>query len=116
MAKGHQGWTLFWKNYDRLISSTRIELTRGPVFSSRLVIEEVTPDAVYYIESTAAGGEMNVRMLLKLPTVRMQSAEDTDLHALSASPPEHGPGGCAEQNIEQGPVVIEKRVTAGGAS
>ena len=73
-----------------------------------LLKEDISPDAVFNIEATAGDGEVNVRMLVELSAVGMQGAEDTDLHALSAGPPEHGPGGCAEQRIEQGPVVVEE--------
>lgn len=38
----------------------------------------------------------------------MQGAENANLHALSAGPPEHGAGGGTEQGIEQWPVVVEK--------
>ena len=38
----------------------------------------------------------------------MQGAEDADLHALFTGPPEHGPGGGAEECVEQGPVVVKK--------
>lgn len=47
-------------------------------------------------------------MLVELAAIGVQGAEDTDLHALFAGPPEHGPGGCPEQRIEKGPVVVEK--------
>lgn len=50
-----------------------------------------------------------MRMLVELSAVRMQGAEDTDLHTLFAGPPEHGAGGSPEQGIKQGPVVVEER-------
>lgn len=50
-----------------------------------------------------------MRMLVELSAVRMRGAEDTDLHALFAGPPEYGPGGSTEQGIQQeGPVVVEE--------
>lgn len=48
-------------------------------------------------------------MLVELSAVGMQGAEDANLHGLFAGPPEHGAGGCTEQGIKQGPVVVEKR-------
>ena len=47
-------------------------------------------------------------VLVELATVRMQGAEDTDLHAQFTGLPEHSPGGCPEQRIEKGPVVVEE--------
>lgn len=73
-----------------------------------LLKEEVAPDAMPDIESATGDGQVNMRMLVELATVRMQGAKNTDLHALSAGPSEHGAGGCTEQGIEQGPVIVEK--------
>ena len=73
-----------------------------------LLKEEVAPDAMPDIEAAAGDREVNVRMLVKLATVGVQGTEDTDLHALFAGPPEHGPGGSTEQDIEQGPVVVKE--------
>lgn len=70
--------------------------------------EDVTPDAVFNIEPAAGDGEVNVRMLVELATVGMQGAEDTDLQALFAGPPEHDAGGRAEQGVEEWPVVVEE--------
>ena len=75
---------------------------------SMLLKEDIAPDAMFYIKAATGDGEMNVRMLVELSAVRMQGAEDTDLHALFAGPPEHGAGGGTEQGIKQGPVVIEE--------
>nr|WP_325175774.1 hypothetical protein [Erwinia tracheiphila] len=47
-------------------------------------------------------------MLIKLPAVSMQGAEDSDLDTLPVHPLQHGTGGTAEQVVEQGPVVAEK--------
>nr|WP_252186002.1 hypothetical protein [Escherichia coli] len=66
------------------------------------------PDAELYIQSVVGDGLVNVRMLVELVTVRMQGAEDADYRVLFAGQAEHGPGGSAEQNIEQGPVVVKK--------
>src|SRR5690606_434173 len=73
-----------------------------------LLKEDIAPDAVPDIEAAAGDGEVNVRMLVELAAVGVQGAENTDLHALFAGPPEHGPGGGTEEGIEQGPVVVEK--------
>lgn len=70
--------------------------------------EDVTPDAVFNIDPAASDGQMNVRVLVELATIGMQGAEDTDLQALFACPPEHGAGGCAEQGVEKWPVVVEE--------
>lgn len=70
--------------------------------------EDISPDAVFYIQPTAGDGEVNVRMPVELATVGVQGTEDTDLQALFAGPPEHGAGGSAEQDIKQGPVVVEE--------
>ena len=73
-----------------------------------LLKEEVTPEAMFHVESATGDGEVNVRVLVELSAVRMQGAEDTDLHALFAGPPEHGSRSRTEQGIKQGPVVIEE--------
>lgn len=73
-----------------------------------LLKEDISPDAVFNVEATAGDGEVNMRMLLELTAIGMQGTENTDLHALFAGPPEHGPGGSAEQGIEQGPVVVKE--------
>lgn len=41
---------------------------------------------------------------MRMQVERMQGAKNTDLHALSAGPS----GGCTEQGIEQGPVIVGK--------
>lgn len=74
-----------------------------------LLKEEVAPDAVFNIEPAAGDGHVEMRMLIELATVGVQGAEDADLHTLFSGPPEHSSGGGAEQGIEQGPVVVEKR-------
>ena len=73
-----------------------------------LLKEEVVPDAVFNVEAATGDGEVNMRMRVKLATVRMQGSEDTDLHTLFTGPPEHGPGGGTEQGIEQRLVVVEE--------
>lgn len=73
-----------------------------------LLKEDIAPDAVFNIEASTGDGQMYVRVLVELATVGMQGAEDTDLQALFAGPPEHGAGGGPEQGIKQGPVVVEE--------
>lgn len=73
-----------------------------------LLKKEVAPDAMLNIESTTGDGQVNMRMLVELATVRMQGAKNTDLHALFAGPSEHGAGGCTKQGIEQEPVVVKE--------
>ncbi len=60
------------------------------------------------IEPTAGDRQVNVRMLVELATIGVQGAEDANVHALFAGPPEHGAGGGAEEHVEQGPVVVKK--------
>ena len=73
-----------------------------------LLKEEVAPEGMPDIQPATGDGEVNVWVLIELTAVRMQGAEDTDLHALSAGPAKHGAGGGAEERVEQGPVVVEK--------
>ena len=73
-----------------------------------LLKEDIAPDAVFNIEAASDNGQMNVRVLVELATVGMQGAEDTDPHSLFACPPAYGPGGGAEQGVEQRPVVVKK--------
>ncbi|MEG3672533.1 hypothetical protein U9Z90_22400 [Escherichia fergusonii] len=47
-------------------------------------------------------------MLIELTTIGVQSAEDTNLHALFVGPPEHSSGGGLKELAEQEPVVVEK--------
>lgn len=75
---------------------------------SELLKEDIAPDAVFNIEAASGNGQMNVRVLVELATVGMQGAEDTDLQALFAGPPEHSAGGGTEEGIKQGPVVVEE--------
>ncbi len=82
----------------------------APDFLHRLLLkEEVEPYAVFYIQPAAGDGQVNMRMLVELAATGVQGAEDAGLHALFAGPPEHGPGGGAEEGVEQGPVVVKKR-------
>ncbi len=73
-----------------------------------LLKEKAAPDAVLNIQPAAGYGQMNMRMLVELAAVRMQGAEDADLHALFSGPAEHGAGGGAEQGVEERPVVVKK--------
>lgn len=84
------------------------DCTTPDFFHGVLFKKDIAPDAVFHVESAAGDGQMNVRVLVELTAVRMQGAEDTDLHALFAGPPEHGAGGDTEQGIEQWPVVVEE--------
>lgn len=73
-----------------------------------LLKEDIAPDAVFNIEPATGDGQMNVRVLVELSTVRMEGAEDIDLQALFACPPEHSPGGSPGQDIKQGPLSLNK--------
>lgn len=73
--------------------------------------EDIAPDAMFYIEPATGDGQMNVRMLVELPAVGMQGAEDTDLQALFAGPTEHSAGGGTEEGIKQ----VPEKATKGGA-
>ncbi len=81
----------------------------APDFLHRVLLkEDIAPDTVFNIQASTGDGQMYVRVLVELATVGMQGAEDTDLQALFAGPPEHGAGGGPEQGIKQGPVVVEE--------
>lgn len=67
------------------------------------------PDAVFDIEATAGNGDVDVRMLIKLASVGVQVAENTDFNAQLTRVPEHGAGSAAKQRVEQRQVVIEER-------
>lgn len=71
--------------------------------------EQLPPDVVFDVEATAGNGDMDMRMLIELPAVGMERAEDPHFDALLACPAEHGTGGAAKQVVEQGPVVVEER-------
>lgn len=77
-------------------------------FHDVLLKKELPPDVMPDIESAAGDGQVNVWMLVELATVGVQRAENAHLHALFADPAEHGPGGCAEQGVEQRPVVVKE--------
>ncbi|MNP25621.1 hypothetical protein D3C76_1184380 [compost metagenome] len=82
----------------------------APDFLDLLFFEEqVAPDAVFDIAATAGDGDVDVRMLIELPAVGVERAEDADFDAQFTCIPEHGAGGTAKQVIEQGPVVVEER-------
>ncbi len=74
--------------------------------------EQLPPDVVFDVETTAGNGDVNMRMLIALPAVGVDRAEDTHFNTLLACPTEHGVGGAAEQVVEQGPVVVEERPAA----
>lgn len=71
--------------------------------------EQLPPGAVFDVEAAAGDGDVDMRVLIELPAVGMESTEDTDFDTLLARPAEHGAGGAAKQIIEQEPVVIEER-------
>lgn len=80
-----------------------------PDFLNGLLSEEkAAPDAVLNVKSTAGDGDVDVRMLIELPAVGVERAEDTHFDALPARPLQHGTGGAAEQVVEQGPVIAEE--------
>ncbi len=71
--------------------------------------EQRPPGVVFYVEAAAGDGDVDMRVLIELPAVGVERAEDTDVDPLLACPAEHGAGGAAKQVIEQGPVVVEER-------
>lgn len=77
-------------------------------FHGALLKKELPPDVMPDIKSAAGDGQVNMWILIELATVGVQRAENAHLHALFAGPAEHGPGGSAEQDIEQRPVVVKK--------
>ncbi len=80
-----------------------------PDFLNGLLFEEkAAPDAVLNVESTASDGNVAMWVLIQLSTIGVKGAEDTHFDALPARPLKHGPGGTAEQLVEQGPVIAEK--------
>lgn len=50
-----------------------------------------------------------MRMLIELPAISMDRAEDTHLNALLACPAEHSAGGAAKQVVKQWPIVVEEQ-------
>ena len=70
--------------------------------------EQVTPGAVFDVKAAAGDGDVDMRMLIELPAVGMECAEDPRFDTLLACPTEHGAGGAAKQLIEQWPVIVEK--------
>lgn len=103
-----QPWQAAGVNQAIAVAQQADDRTAPDFFHGVLFKEEVPPDAMFHVESAAGDGQVNVRMLVELAAVGMQGAEDTELHALFAGPAEHGPGGGTEQDVEQGPVVVEK--------
>lgn len=61
------------------------------------------------IEATAGDGNVDELMLIKLPAVGMDRAEDAHFDTQPACPFQHGTGGAAEQVIEPGPVIVKER-------
>ncbi|SFN54830.1 hypothetical protein SAMN05216516_11037 [Izhakiella capsodis] len=57
--------------------------------------ERAAPDAVLNVETAPRNGDEDMRVLIELPTVRMQGTENTDFHTLPAGPLQHGAGGAA---------------------
>ncbi len=76
---------------------------------SLLFKEEAAPNAVHNVQTTAGDGDVDVRVLIELAAIGVQGAEDADLNAQLARVPELGPGGAAEQVVEQRSVVAEER-------
>ncbi len=77
-------------------------------FDGFLFKEQLSPDVVFDVKTAAGDGDMDVRMLIELPAVGVERAEDPHFDTLPAGPAEHGAGGTAEQLVEQRPVVVEK--------
>lgn len=82
----------------------------APDFFDQLLFEEqVAPDTVFGIETATGDGNVDVRVLIELPSVGVQGAEDADLDTQLSRVPEHGAGGAAKEVVEQRPVVVEER-------
>lgn len=64
---------------------------------------------MFEAQTSASDGQMHVRVLIELPTVGVERAEDTHFDTLLASPAEHSAGCTAKQVVEQQPVVVEER-------
>ena len=80
-----------------------------PDFLNGLLFEEkAAPDAVPNVKSTASDGNVEMRVLIQLPTTGVKGAEDTHFDALPARPLKHGPGGTAEQGSVWISKIIER--------
>ncbi len=71
--------------------------------------EQLSPGVVFDVEAATGDGDVDMRVLIELPTIGVECTKDADLDTLPAGPAEHGTGGTAKQVVEQGPVVVEKR-------
>lgn len=71
--------------------------------------KQVAPDVVFDVKTATGDGDVDMRVLIQLPAVGVQCAEDADINTLFACPVEHGAGGTAKQVVEQGPVIVEER-------
>ncbi len=60
------------------------------------------------VEPAAGDGNVDVRVLIQLAAIGVQGAENTHFNPLFAGPALHGPGGTAEQRVEQQPVVVKE--------
>lgn len=95
--------------YQRIAVTQQPDDGPPPDFLHRLFFEEQrTPDAMFNVEPAAGDGDVNVRVLIQLAAVGVQGAENTHFNPLFAGPALHGPGGTAEQRVEQRPVVVEE--------
>lgn len=71
--------------------------------------EKLSPAVMFDVEAATGDGDVDMRVLIELPAVGVQGAKDADFDTLPTGPAEHSAGGTAEQAVEQGPVVVEKR-------
>ncbi len=78
-------------------------------FDGFLFKEQLSPDVVFDVKAAAGDGDVDMWMLIELPAVGVERAEDPHFDTLLACPAEHGAGGAAEQVVEQRPVVVEER-------
>lgn len=97
--------------HDEIVTAAQQVDNGGPPdgLHGLLFKEEAAPDAVLNVQATAGDGDVDMRMLIELTAVSMESAEYADLNALFTRPLQHGAGGAAKQLIEQGPVVVKER-------
>ncbi|SFN03774.1 hypothetical protein SAMN05216516_10226 [Izhakiella capsodis] len=64
---------------------------------------------MFDIEAAAGNGDVDVRMLIELASVGVQSTEYIDFNTQLARVPGHGAGGTVRKAVEQRPAVIEER-------
>ena len=95
--------------YQRIAVTQQAGDSAPPDFLYSLFFEEqLTPDAMLNVKPAAGDGDVDVRVLIQLAAIGVQGAENTHFNPLFTRPALHGPGGTAEQRVEQRPVVVKE--------